>query len=51
MRLLFICAALAGIWFGWKTYGRRFSGITNRNVGNVFGGGGGGPFWSDGKRF
>jgi mannose-binding lectin 2 len=48
VRFLLFGAAVSGIWFGWRKYGRRLS----SRAGNpsMFGGGGGG-LWSDGKRF
>jgi hypothetical protein len=49
MRFLFIGGALAGIWFGWKKYGQRLSARAGNS--NMFGGGGGGFTWTDGKRF
>lgn len=46
--LLFFGAAIAGLWYGWKTYGRRY--FLGRHSGS-FGSGGGGLMWSDSKRF
>jgi len=49
VRFLFFGGALAGIWFGWRKYGQRLSARAGSS--GVFGGGGGGFMWSDGKRF
>jgi len=49
VRFLCFGAALSGIWFGWKKYGQRLSARAGSS--GVFGGGGGGLMWSDGKRF
>ena len=46
-RLLLFGVALAGIWYGWKMYGRRyFLGTHSGSFGNR-----GGLVWSDSKRF
>ncbi|KAH9042782.1 legume-like lectin family-domain-containing protein [Lactarius pseudohatsudake] len=47
VRFLLFGGAVAGIWFGWRTYGQR---LLSSRAGN-FGGGGGGLMWSDSKRF
>jgi mannose-binding lectin 2 len=46
-KLLIFGIALAGIWYGWNTYGRRYF------LGHAgsFGRGGGGMMWADSKRF
>jgi len=49
VRFLFFGAVLAGIWFGWRKYGRKISSHARKP--SIFGGGGGGFTWSDGKRF
>ncbi|KAI0300440.1 concanavalin A-like lectin/glucanase domain-containing protein [Multifurca ochricompacta] len=48
-RFILFAAALAGVWFGWKTYGRRY--FPRAGGHSAFGRGGGGLMWSDGKRF
>ncbi len=46
--LLLFGAALAGIWYGWKVYGRRY--FLGSHAGSS-GRGGSGFMWSDPKRF
>jgi len=47
--LLLLGAALAGIWYGWKVYGRRY--FLGSAGSFSFGRGGSGIMWSDPKRF
>ena len=45
-RFLIFGAVVAGVWYGWKSYGRRYL-----RDSDPFGRGGGGLMWSDSKRF
>ncbi|KAI0001053.1 legume-like lectin family-domain-containing protein [Russula vinacea] len=47
-RLLIFGAAIAGVRYGWKNYGRRY---LLRSDSDPFGRGGGGLMWPDSKRF
>jgi len=45
-RFLIFGAVITGVWYGWKTYGRRYF-----RDSDPFGRGGGGLMWADSKRF
>ena len=48
-RFLIFGAVIAGAWYGWKEYGRRYFRLGGNS--DPFGRGGGGLMWSDSKRF